>query len=580
MAVRFVAEARRSQVVSTFGVGSLFPSEDESFMIVGLDNWIVRQSTEVPEPRLARSLGVRTFRMPPAGGHGSKDLPVVRFPRIHHCPGCQRLDYINHFCSWDEHICHDCQRFLVPSRFVLCCINGHIDDFPYYHWVHRGHEVDSEGSRDHKLTMRTRGQSSSLDDIVVSCSCGVPPRSMAGSFGPQSLAGVTKCQGKRPWLRISERQECDATPRTLQRGSSNVWFASVRSAISIPPWSEGVHRVLGRHWKILQHIPAEALEATLNSMGIPDESGLRTQDLVGAILEMRGETDFDQPTQSDLRNEEYGALVLGRPEVDAQQQFVCQPAGALSDAAHEYFDAVSDVSRLREVRAVEGFTRVLPPDSDSDSNRLAALSIEATDWLPAIEVLGEGVFVRVREARVTEWEESKFARSRATAINQSFELRAATLGTPAPDPISPRRVLLHSFAHVLLNELSLDAGYPVASLRERVYADVGQAGILIYTASADSAGSLGGLSAQSEPTRLWEVVQSAIRRAQWCSSDPVCIESTGSGVDALNLAACHACLLLPETSCEAMNHVLDRASLVGTPAVPGGGFFSLLASSF
>ena len=116
-----------------------------------------------------------------------------------------------------------------------------------------------------------------------------------------------------------------------------------------------------------------------------------------------------------------------------------------------------------------------------------------------------------------------------------------------------------------MTELSLDAGYPVASLRERVYSGEGQSGILVYTASADSAGSLGGLSAQSQPDRIWAVVQNAIRRARWCSSDPVCIESTGSGADALNLAACHACVLLPETSCERMNHVLDRATLVGRP---------------
>jgi hypothetical protein len=103
-----------------------------------------------------------------------------------------------------------------------------------------------------------------------------------------------------------------------------------------------------------------------------------------------------------------------------------------------------------------------------------------------------------------------------------------------------------------------------------------QAGVLVYTASSDSAGSLGGLSAQSRPDRIWSVVLSAILRAGWCSSDPVCIESSNTGADALNLAACHACLLLPETSCERMNHILDRAVLVGRPGFPHEGFFSAL----
>jgi hypothetical protein len=138
---------------------------------------------------------------------------------------------------------------------------------------------------------------------------------------------------------------------------------------------------------------------------------------------------------------------------------------------------------------------------------------------------------------------------------------------------------MHSFAHVVLTELSLDAGYPAASLRERVFADRGQSGLLVYTATADSAGSLGGLSAQADPERIWEVVTSAIARARWCSSDPVCIESTGNGVDGLNLAACLACLLLPETSCERMNHVLDRATLVGIPGIPNAGFFSAVGAA-
>ena len=127
-----------------------------------------------------------------------------------------------------------------------------------------------------------------------------------------------------------------------------------------------------------------------------------------------------------------------------------------------------------------------------------------------------------------------------------------------------------------MNELSMDAGYPVASLRERVYAGKDRAGVLIYTASADSAGSLGGLSAQSEPGRLDAVLHSAMQRALWCTADPVCIESTASGINNLNLVACHACMLVPETSCEKRNCFLDRALLVGLPDHPEVGYFSAL----
>ena len=567
----FVAEARRSQLVSTYGVGALFPAEDESFMLVGLDDWNERFCPEVSQPRLARSLNVRTFRMPPSGGKGARDLPVVRFPLMHHCASCKRLDYLNKFCAWDDHRCPDCQRTLTPSRFVICCPDGHIEDFPYFAWVHRGQDVPDGSS--HRLSMRTKGQSSSLKDIIVSCSCGVPARTMAGSFGPQAMGGIVNCAGRRPWIRNSPPQDCKHLPRTLQRGSSNVWFASVRSALSIPPWSEGVHKILGQYWPVLAAIPADSLEATLTAMGIPTSSGIPAGELVTAILEMRGEIGGDAPTDSDLRGEEYQALVLGRPEVDPHQQFVCTPVLDLPEEAADLLERVSEVSRLREVRALEGFTRVTPGGEEGGIRGLAALSLEMPSWLPAIEVLGEGVFVQLRESHVNAWEKSEFAVSRAAAINRSFEMRARQLGADKATTVSPREVLLHTFAHALLTELSLDAGYPVASLRERVYSGEGQTGILVYTASSDSAGSLGGLSAQSQPDRIWAVVQNAIRRARWCSSDPVCIESSGSGADALNLAACHACVLLPETSCERMNRVLDRATLVGRPGAVGEGFF-------
>lgn len=568
---RPVAESRRTQLVSTFGVGALFPALNESFMIAGLDQWKEYRSPEVPEPRLARSLGVRTFRMPPAGGRESNDLPVIRFPRIHHCPGCGRLDYITRFGKWNEHVCHDCDRELIPSRFVTCCTLGHIDDFPYFSWVHRGQEAP-EDSR-HRLSLATKGRSSSLSDIVISCSCGVPPRTMAGSFGAQSLRDVSRCWGKRPWLLGTPDVECSQVPRTLQRGGSNVWFAHTRSAISIPPWSEGVHKVIGQHWSVVQAIPAVALRETLEAMGIAKTTGLRVDDLVEAILDMRGEGDRPAPTDEDLRNGEYGALVLGRPEQDPTQQFVCLTTSSLSAEADRVLGGLAEVSRLREVRALAGFTRVMPPDDSSSANVVAHLSAKPLDWLPAVEVLGEGVFVRLREELVAEWEGSSFAAERADAITRAYEERTKLLGIPAPDPVRPRQLLLHSFAHVLLTELSLDAGYPVASLRERVYHGPGQSGVLIYTASADSAGSLGGLSAQADPDRFWAVLRSAIKRSRWCSSDPVCIESRGTGSDALNLAACHACLLLPETSCEAMNHELDRATLIGLPGHPDSGFF-------
>lgn len=575
MARRSVASARRTQLVSTYGVGSLFPAMDESFMICGIDEWYESRATEIAEPRLALSLGVQTFRAPPIGSLKHQDVPVIRFPDVHYCPSCRRLGRLRDFCSWNEHQCSDCLRDLTPSRFVACCPRGHIEEFPYFRWVHSGQERQDA---DHRLTLRTRGRTSSLADIEIGCSCGVKPVSMAGSFNPGALKELTRCQGARPWLPDSEPETCSEVLRTLQRGSSNVWFPMVRSALSIPPWSEGVHRILDKNWGVFGVAPAETLAPVIAAMGLANEE-ISVQTLVDGILERRGEAGpGEPPTDNDLRREEYKALLKGQAEHSPGQQFVCTRVDVdVETRAH--FEQVSEVSRLREVRALEGFTRVTPAMPGMDVNRKAALAAGPVRWLPAIEVLGEGIFVQVDESRLLSWEETEFAKQRAGVAQRAEEVRAERFGLTLVPDVAPRELLLHSFAHILLNELSLDAGYPAASLRERLYMGPGQSGILVYTASADSAGSLGGLAAQSSPERIAAVIRSAVLRASWCSADPVCIEATSTGKGALNLAACHACLLLPETSCERLNEYLDRGTIIGTPDWPSAGFFFDLLSN-
>nr|WP_276611874.1 DUF1998 domain-containing protein [Kineococcus vitellinus] len=560
--------ARTTQLVSTYGVGALFPVMDQSFMILGIDEWRSEAGTRIEEKRLARALGVQYFKSPPAGGVKGYRVPVVRFPRWHYCPECHRLDALNKFCSWDEHVCHDCERELVPSRFVACCPRGHIEDFPYFSWLHGG-QGGGVGVT-HKMRLRTSGSSSSLDAVVLSCSCGVQDTTMANSFAPHALEQVAKCRGQRPWLQGAGEEDCGETLRTLQRGSSNVWFSSVKSALSIPPWSDNVQRLVERNWSVLKNLPDTVLSTVAATMNLGE---VTVKELVDAVIAQRSDSAAPAQDQADLRRDEYKALSVGQPDPDKSKHFVVKPRQVPSEVLGE-FSLLSEASRLREVRAVDGFVRVRPVAAGEQVDRRARLSKSKLDWLPAMEVLGEGVFLRFDEGRLQAWESTAFARSRAELVKKAEELRSAALNLTVVTDVKPRELLLHTFAHALLNELSLDAGYPVASLRERVYSEDDECGVLLYTASSDSAGSLGGLAAQSDPYRMEEVLTAAVRRAAWCSSDPVCVEATSTGVDGLNLAACHACVLLPETSCENQNVHLDRATLVGLPTSPSEGFFA------
>jgi hypothetical protein len=143
-------------------------------------------------------------------------------------------------------------------------------------------------------------------------------------------------------------------------------------------------------------------------------------------------------------------------------------------------------------------------------------------------------------------------------------------------PLSAKRLMLHSFAHILIKQLTLDCGYSSASLRERLYIDDdtdGMCGVLIYTGTSDSDGTLGGLQSRAERKILENTILTALEAARWCSSDPLCISGDMAQSEALSIAACHSCLLLPETSCEFHNRYLDRALLVGTVEDSEIGFF-------
>lgn len=593
-AARKLGEIRRAQLISTYGVGAMIAVENESFIVSGLDSWNISESRWIQERRLAASLGVSGFRLPPAPDPdlASDGVRAARFPIMYSC-ACGTLQPFRKFNSPAGRAeCSTCQEDLVPSRFVVACSHGHLDDFPYWKWVHRGTERAAGGLCGGTLTFRADGSTASLRAVLIGCSCGARDVSMEGAFRRQALKNLgVRCSGRRPWLRNAPAESCDEPARTLQRGSSSVWFPVVHSALSIPPWSEGLPKIVARFYDKVKDEGPDVIRAYLRIEGILDQHPEYTPDDVIELVERlrHEETEFaGHPAQSTSAREaiyqqEYRTLQRDHPELEEadNQEFVCEPPSSGAPALKDKhgLEQIMLVKRLREVRALQTFTRVDEPGPTDDDRRRAALSSERIEWLPAIEVSGEGVFLRLDGARLDAWERLPGPVERARRIREShvalLRRRAGITEQPAPgSPASPRFLLLHTLAHVLIDEWSLDGGYPAASLRERLYVSDEMAGILIYTATSDSAGSLGGIVAQGDPARLDETLRSALRRAEWCSNDPLCMESEASGTESLNLAACHACVLLPETSCEKNNTLLDRAALIGTPDGSTTGFFS------
>ncbi|MCC8929014.1 DUF1998 domain-containing protein [Rhodococcus sp. I2R] len=563
------ATVRRSQLINTYGVGSILPVESESFIVAGLDNWNPRPADEIDEPRLCGLLGVSRLYSPP-GSEGGSMVPIARFPEWVYCPNCSRLDRFWRLADKveDRYInkCRHCVTArLVPSRFVACCTNCHIQDFPYRYWVHRG-KADISDS-EHALRIEADATDSTLAGITIRCSCG-QFRTLEGALGSNSLR--MRCGGASPWL-DGDRVDCTEQLVGLQRGASNVWFADVRSALTVDRTQTDIERVLER-------ISPELAE--FNETDVVVMLGLRArqyhvdeQELISAYRDHSAVPPSYEDAARQLRADEYEALGRSHPEMDGTETFVCEPTVVnVLGPIHDRIELVSRVTRLREVRALRGFARVSTVN-DAVATSPGSLTRKKSTWLPAVEVLGEGIFIRLSDTALARWERQKLAQDRADALTQAIQAAAPERVGLVP-PVSSRFLLLHSLSHALLNELALDTGYPASSIRERIYADKGQSGILLYTATADAAGSLGGLCSYGTVENVIRIFQSATERAEWCSADPVCLESMSTGAGAANLAACHSCLLVPEVSCEHQNKLLDRACLVGQEADPSAGFLS------
>lgn len=409
---------------------------------------------------------------------------------------------------------------------------------------------------------------------------------MGDAFTGESLVKIG-CNGARPWLN-DEEKGCDRKLRALQRGASNVHFSVIATALSIPPVSEPHFQFLDDVWAAVGSVPADAVDPVLR--GVADKFGIEFEPLRRAYDD-RKRIENGEGARSDAssRAEEYNALSSSREDesVAGRPPEFCNIASAAPELLSPWFDLIGAASRLREVRALTGFSRLEPYPVSGERIRdalkdgsISPLSKTPRTWFPAAEIRGEGIFLRFRSSAIDDWIRLNPALEiRACELEQRSAQLAAKRGYPRDYTITPRLLLIHSFAHAMIRQLSLDCGYSSSALRERLYVADGDAspmnGVLIYTGSPDSEGSLGGLVRLAQRDLIVDAIVRAVRHARWCGSDPVCLETDpDQSGDRISGAACHCCLLVPETACEKFNRELDRTLLVGDAQGRWTGFFN------
>jgi hypothetical protein len=443
-------------------------------------------------------------------------------------------------------------------------------------WVHQAETIQPGDF--HQLRYQLGYGTAGLSNIRITCTCGVSRQLIEIFRKNDSFRQHWECQGHRPWLGdTSGKTPCGKYLFLEERGATNVYFPEVLSSIYLPNWAESVDRrtveILEKHWEMIwvnrkiDHDRCEFLavmyHVTADKLITAAENRLKAQKKLPK----------KQGTEEHYRWFEHEAIVSEQGGDNQDLFVVAQDLGRYQTIVSRYFQHVSLVHKLRETRAFVGFSRLVPGGTATTSVKRSHLARnERLDWLPATIVRGEGIFLEFRADLVDAW-------SRNEKVCQRTALLAKNNAIGKERRLQlPRFIMIHTFAHLLLRQLSYECGYGSSSLRERIYCNLEESslpmnGILIYTSSGDSEGSLGGLVRQGKPGHLEGVLLDALRNAQWCSSDPICVESRGQGPDSCNLAACHDCTLVSETSCEERNRLLDRLLVVGTPSRDIG-FFS------
>jgi hypothetical protein len=511
------------------------------------------------------------------------------------------------------------RRRFTQVRFAMACSEGHLCEFPWQKWLACKCEtprlrLDDPGTGD-------------LGAIYVKCDACSKSESMSNAVSgaddsessPMAKRGIT-CDGSKPWLGIAS-SHCDKVPVGVLVGASNVHFPMILSALNLPVATSernAVHACIEiaresspqslSKLKVQRELEGGDTEFTTQLLfSYPEKYGFTKQadepdkiflhehaldrqqakEFVKLALDPKaripGVDVASDSKEMKLRREELSVLRSG--VCTSPLETIKRPVPAICEGLLEEVHAVR---RLREVRAFAGFSRLNPGrfDRDDPDNRLRMLfrnvpGSVSDRWIPAIRFSGEGILVVLREEAICEWQ-NRQSESIVKRIDDTFCNRLCSeihLAPPAQGlnwKWASRYMLLHSLSHMLIQSLSFSSGYSMSSIRERLFVSADKespmAAILLYTVADGAGGTTGGLVAAAEAESLTTVISKALIRGCWCSADPVCSELRGQGWRKVNHAACQACVLLPETSCETFNCGLDRALVVGTPSDRGLGF--------
>lgn len=606
-------EIRRGQLITTYGIGAISDLKNFSGVLKSPDIWEpliigrLKNEEKIEDARLAKLLDVDYFLMPPRKKEAHSGwLPFTLFPRMLYCPRCKTLQAANtwfpngvpqyqndgDYKPWEIYCkCggsrngREIRTKLIPSRFVKICPKGHLDDFPYYEWVHN-YKTCQGYDKPSKFKLRTSGGGASLSDIWIKCAYCDHSKSMSGALDAdihQNLAESNNyklgCNGNRPekYSGAPEKEQCEIQLKDLRfvlRNASNIHFPKIYTSLLIPPYSKSIYEEfqsnsLFNEYRAALRMNSPKVEeikedlfrwARRNHDLAENEISVILTDLLGK------EEEYDI---EKYKYDEYKAFMNFKKMEHSKNFIVSQKAREHLHRFH--INNLLKCDRIREIKVFAGFSRIRPYMEDFNTeiseelnSNDSAISLvracsEDLNWLPGVEFFGEGIFISFEDLK--EIINNKII-ERINLLNSNVNQFNNESGFNL-NPVTAPFVALHTLAHFIIKRISFESGYTLASMKERIFCNIQHEelpmnGILIYIADTDSIGTLGGLCRLADQKKLEIILNDVFEESEWCSSDPVCRESLGQGMGSLNLAACHACSLLPETCCEYRNQFLDR----------------------
>lgn len=605
---------RKSQMIAGFGVGAIVEIDNQSLIAKDISSWSSKITKSKKYrvdsiPRLEKLLGIRYIISPPNAppevwqhSSASLSIPYHRFPKWLECKKCNSLRkytgsrYVQNFRDIVCHCCGADSSNLTPIRFIFAPEDGSLDDIQ---WSYILHGDTGSTCRSEKLFKKSiQGKGGGLSALEVSCSDCSVKKTMAQI---KNDLHMQTSRGVMPWQQ-GAAQSNNTNPNSKhtsfqQRGATSLYQPQIVSALDL---IGSKYEQLENSDNIDKYLDGNPIIIRFKGKleGLEEENMLTEQIKNKQILKCQKELVTDAPTDVDEisidkikkflfeKNIEEEIPDVNLAEVNDESLKVSE-FKLLNEDGHNIFknydgekysisdstikpfiSSVTRIKKLREVRVLKGYTRHFYPKFHSVN-----AGEEKLPFLPGYEVFGEGMFIQFNMSGIKTWEKSNDDQIKSRIIDMQMRQQKDATSLPFP---SARFILVHTFSHLLIKQLCFESGYSSASIKERLYVNEAEdmCGLLIYTADADSEGSLGGLVRMSEEKRLTHSIKSMLEGASWCSSDPTCIEIGSPGTRGLNKAACHACTLISETSCSYMNALLDRGLLVGSKKEKLIGFFN------